>query len=212
MNALRSKGELVISMTLAETFLLLVFMLWYSIRPKIPIAPPTRIEVLKKENQELAAKVEKLQHDLIETRSRLELWQKRFDQIVPGSDAELRKALLGGGRGKPKCQDDNLLLAASSIKGTTTVRVLADNAVLRARLIPQHVDFRAGATITTPSDIDSVLLQIAAFRNGSPQGGECKFDYSFTYATYEDYYRGRERFEKYLYSAKRTKLAEPGTK
>src|ERR1017187_8890987 len=117
------RGDLVISMTLAETFLLLVFMVWYSVRPKIPVNPPTSIEVLKKENQDLKQRISALETELADIRQRLEWWRKRFDAPVPGSEEELRKILFEAGRGKPKCQDDNVLLDISLINGAATVRI-----------------------------------------------------------------------------------------
>jgi len=204
MNPLRSRGELVISMTLAETFLLLVFMLWYSIRPTLAGDPKTAVEVLRKENQQLTNKITSLERELADTRSRLELWQKRFDQLVPGTDEELKKALTGGGRGRPRCQEANLLLEINLVNGNTSMKVLADNPLLRATLSKQGIDFRMGNVFSRTPEVDSVLQALGSYRSGDQ---ECRFDYRFNYSTYEDYYVGRERFEKYLYSAGRVQVS-----
>jgi cell division septum initiation protein DivIVA len=203
-----SRGDLVISMTLAETFLLLVFMVWYSVRPKIPAEPPTSVEVLKKENQDLKQRIYALETELTDIQQRLEWWRKRFDQPVPGSEEELKKLMFEAGRGKPKCQEQNVLLDVSLINGTATAKVLVDSPALRGSLLAQHIDIHAGAIVSKASEIDAVLREVRAFRKVPGQDGDCRFDYHFTYATFEDYYTGRERFEKYFYSAGRQRLAQ----
>jgi hypothetical protein len=116
----------------------------------------------------------------------------------------LKKALMGGGRGKPKCQDDNLLVEISLVNGNTSMKVLADNAPLRTNLAQQHIDFRVGNVFNRNPDVESVLRELGSYRDGDK---DCRFDYRFNYGTYEDYYLGRERFEKYLYSAGRSRIA-----
>jgi hypothetical protein len=208
MAPFRSKGELVISMTLAETFLLLVFMIWYSIRPMMPTAPPTSVEILQKENQDLKQRISAQEAELADIRKRLEWWRNRFDQPVPGSEDELKKLLFEAGRGKPKCQDDNVLLAISLTNGAGSLKVLADNPTLRSSLLTQHIDFRVGTTLSNTAEVDAVLREVQAFRKGPERNGDCRFDYHFTYATFEDYYVGRERFEKYFYSAGRQRVGQ----
>lgn len=208
MTPSRSKGELVISMTLAETFLLLVFMLWYSIRPRVPVEPPAPAALLTAENEKLKLRVAALEKELADIQRRLEWWRARFDQPVPGSEEELRKIMFEAGRGKPKCQDDNVLVDIRLINGTTTVRVLTDSPALRTSLAAQQIKFHAGAIITNESDIDAILRGAATFSKTGVRDGDCRFDYRFTYATFEDYYTGRERFEKYFYSAGRMRVSD----
>lgn len=206
-------------MTLAETFLLLVFMIWYAVRPKMPPKVPTSIQVLAKENQDLKNHIAALENELKDIRERLEVWRRFFDLPMPGSgedvknllpksQAELKKLLFEAGRGKPKCQDDNILLDISLINGTITARVLADCPALRNKLLAQHIDIHSGSTLTNPSQIDALLGEARAFRKGPGQDGDCRFDYHFTYATPEDYYAGRERFEKYFYPAGLTRVKQ----
>src|SRR5438128_1166411 len=115
-----NRGELIISMTLAETFLLLVFMVWYSVRPKFDPHPPNRIEILQAENERLKQANEHLRLELDDINRRLAFWRQRFDLPVPGSEEELKKVLYEAGRGKPRCQDANVLVNVSVINGTTT--------------------------------------------------------------------------------------------
>jgi hypothetical protein len=191
-------------MTLAETFLLLVFMLWYSIRPKLDTQPPTSIEVLQAENQRLKQENERLQSDINDLNRRLAFWQKRFDQPIPGSEEEVRTFLHEAGRGKPKCQDQNVLIEASVIDGTTTLKVLADSTGLRKTMHEQGIEFQPGTLITSPGAINAILRASRDFRK-PPDNADCRFDYTFKYSTHDDYYEGRERFEKYFYTAGRTR-------
>jgi hypothetical protein len=206
---MRSRGELVISMTLAETFLLLVFMLWYSVRPKVQAKPSTPIAAITAENEKLKKENAELQNELSDIQRRLEWWRARFDQPVPGSEEELKKVLFEAGRGRPKCQDNNVLVDISLVNGSTTVKVLADSPGLREALVARRIDFHAGAVITNGSEIETMLREAAAFRKSAGSDGDCRFDYRFNYATFEDYYAGRERFEKYFYSAGRQRIAQP---
>ena len=164
--------------------------------------------MLKKENQDLKQRISALETELADIRQRLEWWRKRFDAPVPGSEEELRKILFEAGRGKPKCQDDNVLLDISLINGAATVRILADSPGLRSALVSEHVDIRPGVVLTNTSEIDALLRESRAFRKVPGQDGDCRFDYHFTYGTFEDYYQGRERFEKYFYSAGRQRVAQ----
>jgi hypothetical protein len=204
----RTKGELIISMTLAETFLLLVFMIWYSIRPKVPPVPPTPPEVIMAENERLKKENLALKSELADIHERLEWWRKHFDQPVPGSPEELKRFLFEVGRGRPKCQEDNVLVEVALINGTTTLRILANNPSLREALVAEQIDIRPGATITAAAEIEALLREVRAFRKGPGREGECRFDYRFTYATVEDYYQGRERFEQYFYTAGRRRVRQ----
>jgi hypothetical protein len=194
-------------MTLAETFLLLVFMFWYSIQPKIQ-EPPSPVETVMAENEKLKKRLAALEQQRADLDRRLEWWRTRFNQPVPGSEGELKRILFEAGRGKPKCQDDNLLLEVRLINGSTSVKVLSECQRLRDELLLKGIGFRVGAVFSAPSAVDSVLAAARDFRRGSGPDGECRFDYHFVYATNDDYYEGRERFEKYLYSAGRQRAAE----
>jgi hypothetical protein len=58
-------------------------MIWYSVRPKVPVDPPTRLEALKKENEDLRSQVASLQDELKDIRERLEVWRRFFDLPMP---------------------------------------------------------------------------------------------------------------------------------
>src|SRR4051812_95019 len=133
----RSRGDLVISMTLAETFLLFVFMLWFAVQPTKPEDQDPRLELtaLRNENRQLREEVESLKNDKERLRNeldavnqRLALWQERFGVPLPASEQEwknftekFKKEL---GRGKPRCADNNLLAEVSLVNGLTNVALL----------------------------------------------------------------------------------------
>jgi len=202
---MRSRGELVISMTLAETFLLLVFMLAYSIKPKVN-HPPVRPEVIAAENERLKMEVAALKNELADIQRRLDFWRKKYDQPIPGSEEELQKFLFEAGRGRPKCQDDNVLFDISMANGISSIRVLANSPPLRSKLSAEQIDLTPGSILTNPLHIETVLNAVQAFRKSAGPDGNCRFDYRFAYATNDDYYAGRERFEKYFYSAGRRRI------
>ena len=207
-------------MTLAETFLLLVFMIWYSTRPRSAAHPPTRAELLEKENRDLKDRIVTLEYELKDIRERLEVWRKFFDLPMPGSNAdvknllpksrdELKKLVSEAGRGKPKCQDDNVLLNVALINGITTIKVIADSPMLRTKLLAEHVDIRPGATLTSAPEVEAVLREAGELSKKTKSEGGCSFDYRLTYATPDDYYLGRERFERYFYPAGQVRAKQP---
>jgi hypothetical protein len=208
MTPFRSRGELVISMTLAETFLLLVFMIWYSNQPKNDPLPPTTREALKAENQRLTKENERLQSELDDLNRRLAFWRKYTGLPVPGSEEEFKKFLFEAGRGKPKCQEENVIADVSVINGTTALKALADSPGLRTTLQAQGVDFSPGVTIKDPVMIQKVLRAARDFRK-PPDNTECRFDYTLKYQTHDDFYEGVERFEKYFYTVGRTQTKAP---
>jgi hypothetical protein len=215
MPNLRNRGDFVISMTLAETFLLLVFMLWYSIRPRIPASVPTTIEVIRAENEELKNQIVALKKQIGDLDDkvkdydrRLEWWKTRFNLPVPGSEKELKPILIEAGRGKPKCQDNNILLEISLIDGVTTLKVLAGSSVLSTALLARHIAFSPGATVVSPAEVDAVLAESRNYRKAPGPEGDCRFDYRFVFSSDHDYYEGRERFEKYFYSTERRRVVQ----
>lgn len=206
MTPWRTKADLVISMTLAETFLLLVFLVWYATRPSLAAKPLTSIEILQAENARLTKQLTELRAQLGDLERRLQWWRTRFDQPVPGSEEELRRILFEAGRGKPKCQEDNVLLEIAVINSTTRLKILTNAPALSTTLQGRGMRFVPGTVVTDPREVEVILESVRAFSRDRGKDGDCRFDYRLTYATYEDYHVGRERFEKFFYSAGRRRL------
>lgn len=203
------RTDLVINMTLAEIFLLLLFVVWYG-HTSI-IGPPDELARLKeqvarleKENQTLTNDLRDARNQISDLKERLDWWRREFPTIV---DLELKTPLgvasKEAGRGFRRCQDDNVLIHASMIRGRLSIIWVADSPSLsdwfsrsgRPRLIfNRH--------ITDKNEILSILAGIRDYYQTVKENApECRFDYRLTYETKEDYYDGRELFERYLYPA-----------
>src|SRR5580658_5145694 len=140
-------------MTLAELFLLILFVVWYGVKPVQP-HPPDEIVRLRAAIAKLEREMSSLQTKLDESQRRLEYWHRTFNRDLPGSDQEMREAIreyLGShpgeaktlladlGRDYPPCLSEprgNTLLYVEAIDGSTRVEVLREpvelNKTLRA--------------------------------------------------------------------------------
>jgi hypothetical protein len=175
-------------------------MIWYSNQPNVDPKGQPSTQALLAENEQLHKENGALQTKLDDVNRRLAFWQERFGFPVPGSEAEVKKFLFEAGRDKPKCQDENTIVDVSVLNGAITLKVLTDAPRLREALRVQEIDFRPGVTIGDAAAIEKILHATRDFRK-PPDGAECRFDYTFKYSTHDDYYEGRERFEKYFYPA-----------
>ena len=166
---------------------------------------PKTIEIIQAENERLKAENETLKQQLADLDRRLEFWRTRFDQPVPGNEEELKKFLYEAGRGKPKCQEQNTLVSASVIDGNTTITILNEAPFLRTALQEQGITLTPGASITSQEAI-SAVLDLTQNPRRPTDNKECRFDYIFKYRTNDDYHDGNERFERYFYTIRRTRV------
>lgn len=201
------RTDLVINMTLAEVFLLLLFVVWYAQPPELGDQVPVleaELARLKRENQILANDLRDARNEISDLKQRLDWWRREFPTIV---DLELKTppgvASKEAGRGFRRCQDDNVLIHASVIRGqvsivwVTTSPNFSDWFSQSGRPRP-NVNTR----ITDRNQILSILAGIRDYYQSAKENTpECRFDYRLTYETKEDYYDGRELFERYLYPA-----------
>jgi hypothetical protein len=193
-------------MTLAETFLLLIFMLWFAIQPAKPEDVDPQVTALRLKIDELQEENRKLRDDLSAANYRLTLWEKRFGMPLPASDNEWDEATrkirekfrIEAGRGKPRCGDENRLAQVSERNGGTEIKFLLappDDLIRKTGM-----NLKPGTVITTSNDIAAFLDALQSYQN---QAG-CRFDYELLWATDHDYVEAREnRFDKYLYAVKR---------
>jgi hypothetical protein len=200
-------------MTLAETFLLLVFVIWYGVAPNSrtqsaeTTPPEVRIKLLEDENDKLKADNKKLQDELNDINRRLEFWRTRFPDLkIPGSVKELGDLRAELGRGKPACQpDDNLLVNVSFVEGAASVRLQTLPPNLQEAMGTQGPsDLKTGMLLKNPKDIERFLNGVASYRRTiEGEQKECRFDYQLTWASYKDYYSAREKFDRYFYPSVR---------
>jgi hypothetical protein len=205
------KTDLIIGMTLAEIFLLLLFVVWYSqgagSGPEWKkIAESRQLEVAS-----LKAALSKAQQDVAKLERIREFWRSNFGVDPPASAAELadfgrtpagKKFGEELARGYPKCEDNNVLTDVSMLDGavnltvTTSARFSAwsRNAAVN---IP-----RQGQVLTDRQEIAAFLRSVALFYESARIAqSNCRFDYRLRYATDHDYHEGRQTFEVLFYPA-----------
>ncbi|HXG06029.1 MAG TPA: hypothetical protein VNI77_01725 [Nitrososphaera sp.] len=202
------RTDLVINMTLAEIFLLLLFVVWYG--HTTIIGPPDELARLKEElvrlkneNHTLTKDLENAKNELSDLKWRLEWWRRVFPTIDTtiegkGTPEEVRN---DAGRGFRRCQDINVLIRASVIRGQQSMVWITESPQLTQWIrSTRRARPKFGVRLTDPKEIDSFLALIRDYyQNRREIGFECRFDYQLTYETKEDYYDGRERFEKFFY-------------
>ncbi len=213
----RRSSDLVISMTIAEVFLLLVFVVWYSSTKETSAAGT--VGAVQEENKRLRNENAKLQEqnrvltsELEESRKLLEFWRTRFGQFPPRNEKEVAEFLQDLGRGKPKCQEQNVLIEASVVRGEFGLQLLVDSPELQRLAGADRERFVVGSVLRSENDVDALFRYVrAAEAAGGPNAKGCRFDYRLEDATYKDYYTGRERLEALFYSAARPRRIEvPG--
>jgi hypothetical protein len=206
------KTDLIIGMTLAEIFLLILFVVWYS----HGAGAGPEWERIAKERQ---TEINKLKNDLQEQKDKVlelerisEWWRKNFGVNPPASTSELEDALRTPqgqtvrqdlARDLPRCDQDNILVEASVIHGTTEVRVRDEVRLIQNSLHSSETKLpAAGEVLRTQQGIHAFLESVSGFYAYSKKTSKaCRFDYKLKYATKEDYFDGRETFEKYFYPA-----------
>lgn len=203
------RTDLVISMTLAEIFLLLLFVIWFGYS-QILGSPDDRARLLERAKR-LEQENESLQAELRETNSQIDALKKRLEawRIITGFDQppsstgwdEFKEEVC---REMPKCADENVLVAAEILNGCLTMSVVENCPELRSWVTTQGYSYPTiGSAICSRDSILDFLERVREFYSESKSaGGECRFDYALTYRTKEDYFDGRELFERYFYPAK----------
>lgn len=208
-----TRSDLVIGMTLAEIFLLILFVLWYSQGAGAGPDWKRIAEERQKKIDDLKAEVERQKQDVMKLKAIQEWWEKNYSvRDIPGSNDQLRNALNTPQgrkfieemkRGYPRCEENNTLIAVLEKDGTTGVRIeepvraLQNWAGLAGVKIPAARDVLKSRAV-----IESFLQSIHGYYEYKRLTAHpCRFDYSLSYKTAEDYKDGRETFERYFYPA-----------
>jgi len=191
------RSDFVVGLTLAELFLLLIFVVWYQ-----------HTALLRNQhNQE--QQLSQLHTKVALLDDKLDAWRQVTGSETAGAfAARANEWCRELGRGYAKCEQDNVLVDASVVKGRISMRFLTRSASLWKWLAdsgrsepPLHVE------ITDPSAIHTLLEEVAGYyRYARIRGSKCRFDYRMTYLSKEDYYDGRELFERYFYPEAVTRL------
>jgi hypothetical protein len=205
------RTDLVISMTLAEIFLLLLFVVWYSLtNPAVarPFPDPwERIKALEAERDKLAADLARAQKSADELQRLTDFWQQNFGMDIPGTKEAVKEFVAEAGRGYPKCQDNNLLVRVSVLNGDETMVLTADSPSLWQFFISRGISRPAIGVQVPSSRLTDFLAGVSDYYQAkSRESRGCRFDYWLTYATAEDYLYGRRKFEDYFYAGRITSL------
>jgi hypothetical protein len=200
------RTDLIISMTLAEIFLLLLFVVWYGHTAIIRHDPEARIKEqlarLERENERLSRELKQANEQITDLKTRLDWWHKNFPAVVEGSSGE--EARQAASRGHPKCQDNNILIHGSVCYGQVSMTWIAESAGLSKRLVESgHAEPRVGTTISGAGSVQSILSAIREYYSSNGTDGiQCRFDYRLSYGSDSDYrYARQQLFERVFYPA-----------
>lgn len=199
------RSDIVLSMTLAETFLLFLFLIWLGdVVAKSGEAPPTdpsRLAAdnarLTDENARLSAELKSATSDIQRLQLIVDAFRKALGITEPiTSPEQVGPAAKAAGdaarRGAPKCDDDNLFARVTVLDGVTTLLVAAPPSVLAKVATTTRINVALRATLSDEADVEGVLRAVSSYA----QAKGCRFDYTLTYRTKGDYYDARERFER----------------
>jgi hypothetical protein len=203
------RTDLVVNITLAEIFLLLLFATWYSGTlkgdPSFNTVLEKKIARLEKENQNIKNDLVNARNQISDLKKRLDWWHTIFPRVKEyTSEGEARNQ---AGRGFTECQEgNNTLIHAYVIQGKISMIWDSESSTFSEWLKNiKHIRLKFGIPITDPDEINSFLATIRDYYQYRKLSTECRFDYQLTYATKEDYYDGRELFEHYFYPASITR-------
>jgi hypothetical protein len=198
------RTDLVINMTLAEIFLLLLFVAWYgttdhTVKPFAELQE--KLARFEKENDTLRTQLDFAKKEISDLKWRLDWWQHTFPAVVEGSPGGSARKMAGRSFGK--CQDDNVLVEAQVLNGKISIFMVTECQELTSFLVKSHRPRpKLGNKMTEAKLIKGFLEGVRDYYSNVAQTGTgCRFDYALTFQTPEDYYIGREYFEKYFYAA-----------
>src|SRR5690349_19085996 len=134
----RRRGDIVLSMTLAETFLLLLFLIWLGDvarnageqPPSDPSVMKLEIDRLNAENKKLTAESKILATTVQQLRLIVDAFRKSLGIPEPITSPEqvpiaVKVAAEAARRGAPKCAPDNVFARVTVRDGVTTFTVVA---------------------------------------------------------------------------------------
>lgn len=209
----QGRSDLVIGMTLAEVFLLLLFVVWWGAAIESEpggVDPTVTIANLQAQVKELNAKISSLQGEVAGLKESLREKENTIKALqimlncVDGTVDDCRRGLDGintdARRGSPRCEQDNVLVNVFVHAGATRVELVGGSNETLSQLRRADGPVSKGSMLSERRDIEALLSSVTAYYTSRSQD-ECRFDYRLSYATAEDYYQGRQLFERYFYPA-----------
>lgn len=204
------RTDLVISMTLAEIFLLIMFIIWYGYSPILGMPDENallkaQLNRLQNENDKFSKELKQAQNEIADLKKRLNWWRDWTGLDNPPSTPEETKVVMDKlCRSNPKCdENNNVLIHATVVKGQISMELLVQSQRFSVWFSNKGYPLpQVNANITDLNIIKTFLDRVRDFNSSTKQEGtECRFDYRLTYGSKEDYYDGRELFERYFYPA-----------
>jgi hypothetical protein len=203
-------SDLVIGMTLAEVFLLLLIVGWYGSRLESDQAGRevvTPAQVLAGERDLAVRERERQQQETEALRTRVRELEGVLDWLGQhlGVQAPLRDTASARGaldgyatgmrRGKAACDPDNVLVHVTGDRESLTV-------VLRKPFSVEGTTFAAGQQLSGPQEIERLLGAVQRYyAQRRAAGPGCAFDFTLAWRTDRDYRVARKQFEPYFYPA-----------
>ncbi|HKC79750.1 MAG TPA: cell division protein ZapB [Gemmatimonadaceae bacterium] len=199
-------------MTIAEVFLLLMFVVWLGNviestpgegDPNITIAMlRERIGELERKNAALVAERTQLMAEIEALKIMAANWQRKYETAT---------------RGAPKCvPDSNVLANFSVVDGVVTGVVSTTDDDVTAWLADRGIP---SGIVLNSAQVDQLLVSVREWYSSNrvsigdknEQLSECRFDYHFRYVTAQDYKTAKKRFEEagYFYPAGNTEIVVP---
>lgn len=203
-------------MTLAEVFLLLLFVVWWGttiksepggVDPKLKLANlKAEVDRLKAENAVLKKDNRRLKMDLSEREKTIEALRVMLnciDGTIEDCKRGLEEIITAAKRGSPKCEVANVLVEVAVYNGKTTATIVGGSEETLAALRRESkAVLQRHKPLSGQGDISAFLSSVRKFYQlRSQRGSECRFDYRLSYSTSDDYHEGRQLFERYFYPA-----------
>ena len=207
----RAQGSTtVVAMTIAEVFLLLMFVMWLGAvikgqagKGQVDAAIlQRRLDETTKELAEANKQIGELKATVEALRIMLGANSVDPEELKRALEKKIADAVEGAKRGKPKCAEENVLVEARVLDGVSQVAIVAQNGGTLDWL--KKAGIRSAASGYVMTDLEIPMLIGAVNRKYAE--ADCRFDYRLTYRTADDYLAGRERFETMFYPAGRRRV------
>lgn len=197
---MQGRRDLVIAMSVAEVFLLLLFVVWIASRAQAGVID---VPGLQRQVAALSKQVDALRKENAEAMAWKEAYRRFLEGMgyaIPATPSEQPVPIntgSGGNGGKdwPACDvGGNRLLQAGVIGGELRIRFLRG---------VRSLGVNSGASLSGES-AESVLRQIEALQISS----HCRYHYRLEFASDSDYRVGKQRLERVFYPDGEIQLAE----
>jgi hypothetical protein len=207
----RGRSDLVIGMTLAEVFLLLLIVGWYGSRlesEEAGLEPRSPAAILQKEVddarlqlRQAEAERERMERRIHELQDVLTWLGQYLGASKAIRDNDSAAAAVSGyainlKRGKAVCQPgDNILVDAVADSDSLVL-------TLRHPIVVQGGEMQAGQRFASEEEIDGLLGTVQQYyRERRSSNRDCAFDFTLAWRTDRDYRIAKKRLDLYFYPA-----------